>query len=70
MDTIATLIYVKGQIVGTYETLKKMIDDGNKEQIIKMVPPESIKQTIEQRLQSLITRSKIILFMKGDPSAP
>lgn len=70
LDKISTLVYIKGELVGTYETLKKMIDDGQKDQLIKLVPAESIKQTIEQKLQSLVNRSKIILFMKGDPSAP
>lgn len=41
-------------------------DDG----LIKLIPEESIKQTLEQRLKKLINRSKIILFMKGKPEAP
>jgi len=65
-------LYVNGTFVGGLDIIKDMSVAGNlKEQLgildIQLpIPPTSL----EERLKSLINQAPVVLFMKGDPSAP
>lgn len=62
-------LYVNGELVGGLDILKELSEeDGElREQLgITSDKPESLND----RLKKLITRSKVMLFMKGLPSAP
>jgi len=65
-------LYVNGTFVGGLDIIKDMSVTGNlKEQLgildIQLpIPPT----TLEERLKTLINQAPVVLFMKGDPSAP
>ena len=67
-------LYVNGELVGGLDILKEMKEDGSsslREQLgisdDKIAEPT---ETLDARLAKLIRRHKVMLFMKGLPSAP
>jgi Grx4 family monothiol glutaredoxin len=61
-------LYVKGELVGGLDILKEMLDDKSTPLVDQLgVAPEP---TLEERLSKLINRHRIMIFMKGVPSAP
>lgn len=62
-------IYAKGELIGGLDILKEMMEDGDLAAQLH-VSPSAKPQTLEERLKELISRQRIVLFMKGLPSAP
>ena len=66
-------LYVNGELVGGLDIVKEMKQEGSlREQLgigddIMVAKPA---ETLEQRLAKLVRRHKVMLFMKGLPSAP
>jgi len=73
-------LYVRGELIGGLDILKDMMEDGNLAEQLDVTPMDDTttdvtaemtkEPTLEERIQSLITKSRIMLFMKGVPSAP
>lgn len=49
------------------DIIKEMVESG---EFKALIPAETQKETLNDRLEKLINRSKIMLFMKGNPSQP
>lgn len=60
-------LYIDGSLIGGLDILKETDEDG---ELAGMLPKVVAKPTLEERLKKLIESEKIILFMKGEPSAP
>lgn len=65
-------LYVNGSLVGGLDIVKEMSSSGDlKEQLgVKDVLLPAALPSLEDRLKALINRSKVMLFMKGNPSVP
>lgn len=74
-------LYARGELVGGMDVLKEMVadaqDDGTTlaealevEEVAAEEENPAEVLTIEERLQALVIRSRIMLFMKGLPSKP
>lgn len=71
-------LYVKGELIGGIDIVKEMIDGNNnlslREQLNISAAPTTTTTTtarsIHDRLKVLTNQSRIMLFMKGLPSAP
>ena len=59
-------LYAKGELIGGLDILQEMTQDEGGESLQEQLGIE----TIQDRLKKLIRRHKIMLFMKGLPSAP
>lgn len=57
-------IYVNGTLIGGLDIVKELIDN---DEFDDTFPKQ---QPLEDRLKALITRSKVMLFMKGDREQP
>mmetsp|Transcript_14699 Transcript_14699/g.22963 ORF Transcript_14699/g.22963 Transcript_14699/m.22963 type:complete len:341 (+) Transcript_14699:143-1165(+) len=62
-------VYAKGELIGGLDILREMAEDGDVAAQLH-VSPAATPQTLEERLKELINRQRIVLFMKGLPSAP
>jgi Grx4 family monothiol glutaredoxin len=62
-------LYAKGQLIGGLDIVKELQENG---QLLNAIPAECIKResSLNQRLESLINRAPIMLFMKGTPEEP
>jgi len=70
-------LYVKGELVGGLDIMKEMMEEGDGDLSSELdiskdsfTPASTNVMTLEDRLKSLIQRSKVMLFMKGLPSQP
>jgi len=72
-------LYAHGELVGGMDVMKEMVADAKDDEstlaealeVEEVMDEEQAEvQTIEDRLKALVTRSKIMLFMKGLPSKP
>jgi Grx4 family monothiol glutaredoxin len=79
-------LYVNGDLLGGLDIMKEMLEESEGDLVEAFgidVTPSTVQQsstattttatpanTLEERLKQLITRSKVILFMKGLPSQP
>ncbi|XP_022715886.1 monothiol glutaredoxin-S17-like isoform X2 [Durio zibethinus] len=62
-------LYIKGELIGGSDILLEMQKSGELERVL--VEKGIIKrETLEDRLRSLISSSPVMLFMKGNPDAP
>ena len=59
-------LYVKGELQGGLDIVKEMAADGDLATELGVTKEPSI----DERLKALTSRSKVMLFMKGLPSAP
>ena len=59
-------LYVKGELIGGFDIMQEMHENGELKQELGCVEEEDIKTT----LGKLINRSPIMLFMKGDKAEP
>nr|CAD7457690.1 unnamed protein product [Timema tahoe] len=57
-------LYVKGELIGGLDIVKEMKENGELE---KLLPK---KQSLDERLKTLINSSDVIVFMKGDRTTP
>jgi len=73
-------LYVNGELVGGIDIVKEMDEDGS---LVESIPKECLpkeegaddaaeggEKPLEERLKALTSRSKVMLFMKGDPDQP
>jgi len=61
-------LYINGEFVGGLDIIKEMVEEGELED---MLPKEDNKEELlNQRIKSIINQSPVVLFMKGQPSAP
>jgi Grx4 family monothiol glutaredoxin len=65
-------LYAKGELVGGLDILKEMKEEGSlREQLgISSDKVSQPAETLDDRLRKLVNRHKVMLFMKGLPSAP
>lgn len=65
-------VYVKGELIGGLDILQEMSQEqgGLKTQLGVSADENSSPPSLEDRLKSLIRRQRVMLFMKGLPSAP
>lgn len=61
-------LYVGGNLIGGLDILKEMVEDGE-ESLAEQLGVAPTK-TLDERLRELVKRNRIMLFMKGVPSAP
>ncbi|XP_070541405.1 glutaredoxin-3-like [Ptychodera flava] len=57
-------LYIDGELIGGLDIVKEMKESGDLESML----PKAV--SLEDRLKSLIKRSQVMLFMKGDPEIP
>lgn len=58
-------LYIKGELVGGLDIVKEMVQSG---EFKTMLPKKDLE--LNERLKALINRSKVMLFMKGNPKEP
>jgi len=58
-------LYIEGKLVGGLDIVKELAEQGELEELLPKAP-----QTIESRLEALINKTPVVLFMKGNPAAP
>lgn len=57
-------LYVNGELVGGIDIVKEMVQSDE----LKSLLPK--KQNLDERLKSLINKSNVMVFMKGNPKTP
>ncbi|KAL1138036.1 hypothetical protein AAG570_009731 [Ranatra chinensis] len=57
-------LYINGELVGGLDIVKEMVKSG---ELTKLVPATN---SLNDRLKSLINKSKVMVFMKGDKQSP
>ncbi|CAG8605093.1 361_t:CDS:2, partial [Diversispora eburnea] len=57
-------LYVKGELIGGLDIVKELVENGEFKNII---PKE---KDLNERIQELITKSKLMIFIKGTPKDP
>ena len=62
-------LYVNGELMGGLDIVKEMASEGDLAEQLG-VEKTSPTQTLQERLKQLTTQHKVMLFMKGLPSAP
>ncbi|KAJ6979069.1 monothiol glutaredoxin-S17-like [Populus alba x Populus x berolinensis] len=62
-------LYIKGELIGGSDIVLEMQKSGELKRIL-VEKGIAQKETLEDRLKSLITSSPVMLFMKGTPDAP
>lgn len=63
-------IYCKGELIGGLDILKEMMEEGNLPQQLQVNTHNQKPTSLNERLKQLTNKSRIMLFMKGLPSAP
>jgi Grx4 family monothiol glutaredoxin len=64
-------IYVNGELIGGLDILKELAEeDGGLREQLGITSEQSKQETLNDRLKVLVNRHKVMLFMKGLPSAP
>lgn len=56
-------IYVKGELIGGLDILEELIANGEFQEMVK-------EESLDEYLQKLISKSNVMLFMKGSPDEP
>ncbi|XP_033102949.1 glutaredoxin-3-like isoform X2 [Anneissia japonica] len=57
-------IYLKGELIGGLDIIKEMKESGDLDSTFPKV------ENIDDRLRTLVSRSPVMVFMKGEPEAP
>ena len=63
-------IYCRGELIGGLDILMEMVDEGNLPQQLQVTTHNQKPTSLDDRLKQLTNKSRIMLFMKGLPSAP
>jgi Grx4 family monothiol glutaredoxin len=63
-------VYVNGDLVGGLDILKEMKSEGSLKEQFGITATVSSPASLEERLSQLVRRHRVMLFMKGLPSAP
>jgi len=60
--------YVNGSLLGGLDIIKELIEEG---EFLEQLPESAKKQaSLEDRLKALISKEKVMIFMKGHPDNP
>mmetsp|Transcript_59598 Transcript_59598/g.141812 ORF Transcript_59598/g.141812 Transcript_59598/m.141812 type:complete len:342 (+) Transcript_59598:63-1088(+) len=59
-------MYVNGEFIGGVDIVKEMDEEGSLEEALNV----SQEEPLEARLQKLISKEPVMIFMKGDPDGP
>eukprot|EP00008_Paramoeba_atlantica_P004713 CAMPEP_0201489840 /NCGR_PEP_ID=MMETSP0151_2-20130828/23919_1 /ASSEMBLY_ACC=CAM_ASM_000257 /TAXON_ID=200890 /ORGANISM="Paramoeba atlantica, Strain 621/1 / CCAP 1560/9" /LENGTH=323 /DNA_ID=CAMNT_0047875555 /DNA_START=3 /DNA_END=974 /DNA_ORIENTATION=+ len=59
-------LYIKGKLIGGVDILVQLKEDDELQELVAAAQPK----TLEQRLKELISKSSVMLFMKGSPDLP
>lgn len=57
-------LYVNGELVGGLDILKELAENGELENLLQK------KKNLHQRLETLIKKAPVMIFMKGSPAVP
>ncbi|CAG8466498.1 7187_t:CDS:2 [Acaulospora morrowiae] len=57
-------LYISGELIGGLDIVKELVSSGS---FKDMIPKE---RDLNERLQELTTKSKLVIFIKGSPDAP
>uniref|UniRef100_H2ZDB8 Thioredoxin domain-containing protein n=1 Tax=Ciona savignyi TaxID=51511 RepID=H2ZDB8_CIOSA len=60
-------LYVNGELIGGLDIVKEMAQEG---ELGSVLPVQETKQSLKDRIKATINQSKVVLFMKGEPSSP
>jgi Grx4 family monothiol glutaredoxin len=64
-------VYINGELIGGLDVVKEMVANN---EFASAIPPGHIKaaanKNMEDRLKAIINQRRIMIFMKGSPSAP
>lgn len=60
-------VYIQGKLIGGLDIVKELHEQG---ELVDMIPKAASKQDLKARLESLVKKSPVMLFMKGTPDAP
>lgn len=63
-------VYCKGELIGGLDIIKEMREDGPLKDQLGITTSTTAPTSLDDRLKELTNRSKVMLFMKGLPSAP
>jgi len=65
-------LYVKGELIGGLDIVKEMVKEhpGGLKTALGLSMSISTEESLHERLEKLVNRSKVMLFMKGLPSSP
>jgi len=58
-------LYIDGKLVGGLDIVKELAEQGELKDMLPKAP-----QSINERIETLLRKAHVMLFMKGDPSAP
>ncbi|XP_067133719.1 glutaredoxin-3 [Centruroides vittatus] len=57
-------LYINGELIGGLDILKELAENGELENLLPK------KQSLNQRLEALIKKAPVMIFMKGNPDVP
>nr|CAB3249484.1 glutaredoxin-3 [Phallusia mammillata] len=59
-------LYVNGELIGGLDIVKDMVKDNE----LKDILPKDETKSVEDRIREILSKDRVILFMKGEPSGP
>ena len=60
-------LYIRGELVGGVDIVKELVGSG---EFVAMLPADESSASLNDRLQQLTRRDRVMLFMKGTPDQP
>lgn len=60
-------LFINGKFIGGTEIILQLCES---EEFLRIVPPECIKENVLARINTAMTQSVVVLFMKGTPKDP
>jgi Grx4 family monothiol glutaredoxin len=63
-------LYIGGELIGGIDIVKELIASGEFQSLLPKEKGETQGSSLEDRLKSLISKQKVMLFMKGSPNTP
>uniref|UniRef100_H2ZDC0 Thioredoxin domain-containing protein n=1 Tax=Ciona savignyi TaxID=51511 RepID=H2ZDC0_CIOSA len=61
------VITLYSELIGGLDIVKEMAQEG---ELGSVLPVQETKQSLKDRIKATINQSKVVLFMKGEPSSP
>jgi len=58
-------LYIEGKLVGGLDIVKELAEQGELEEMLPKPP-----QSLDSRIEALLNKAPVMLFMKGNPTAP
>jgi len=59
-------LYIEGKLIGGLDIVKELAEQGELEELL----PKKQAQDLNSRIEKLINKTPVVLFMKGEPNAP